>query len=203
MDLKQESRGKALRPSRVVFEPTNVPRANEDLDNFHGFLDEQRLPRNLPACSDFRARSTPIGLPRLRRTSTRGLGPHVACRYGILSSPKIHRRHRCGDIQLSRTVKTKASARGASRLRRFAHRFFFSACGLDSPCCAESVPHRRGSNAGYAARATAAIGAGFCSACMASNGCPFVTTAHATCNSLRAAAQRATFIGLPAARRRS
>jgi|SRR5689334_19553345 hypothetical protein len=36
-----------------------------------------------------------------------------------------------------------------------------------------------------------------------SNGCPLVTTAYAKCSNLRAAAQRATFGGLPAARKRS
>ena len=40
-------------------------------------------------------------------------------------------------------------------------------------------------------------------ACSASNGCPFVTTAQAICSNFRAAAHRATFIGLPAARNRS
>ena len=47
--------------------------------------------------------------------------PDEGGRYGILSTPKIHRPHRCGDTELSRTVKTRASARepssgGAARI---------------------------------------------------------------------------------------
>ena len=108
-----------------------------------------------------------------------------------------------GTPQSSRTVKTKASARepsqgGASRIN-----LLWLACGLDSPCSAERVPHRRETNVGYAASATTAGSADFGCTCLASNACPFVTTAHATCNNFRAAAHRATFIGFPAARNRS
>ena len=115
----------------------------------------------------------------------------------------IHHPHQCGDSQRSRTVKTKASARGASQGRRCTRRLLFSACGLDSPCYGGPVPHRRGAKVGYAARATTALDTDLCSACVVSNGCPFVTTAQAICNNFRAAAHRATFMGLPAARNRS
>ncbi len=42
-----------------------------------------------------------------------------------------------------------------------------------------------------------------CCGCLASNSFPFVTTAHATGNNVRAATYRATFAGLPATRSRS
>src|SRR5436189_2051657 len=45
--------------------------------------------------------------------------------------------------------RTRASQGGASRTI-----LFWLVCGLDSPCWERPVPHRRGFNVGYAARAT-------------------------------------------------
>jgi hypothetical protein len=108
-------------------------------------------------------------------------------RYGIgCQAPDVER---AGRRQGRRPVKTKASARRASS--GGASRTISGPLGgLDS---AGGLP---GAPPAQAARCFDRSGAG------TRYGSFFFTIAQARCNNLRAVAQRATFIGLPAARKR-
>ena len=61
-------------------------------------------------------------------------------------APEIPHPHRCGDFELSRAVKTTASAREPASGGAARSIFLGLACGLDSPCFREPVPHRREPN---------------------------------------------------------